>query len=298
MQVWFPPQHCCAHVVGLPPLIAQRWKQPMLLAQVKSFRQFSVRLQQLATMHWLHGVPPGSSEQPPSPGKGRPQSPPSQTRPTQHCGVVWQLDPVGRQDPTPQRPFWHWPLQQSPGEPQGNPSSVHWPAQTPLLHWPLQHWSGLMQAAPSGMQFEKPQAPVFGLQKPAQHSKSLTQPKPSGRQFEKPQVNVFGSQKPLQHSKLSKQPKPSGRHWPKPQLKKFGSQKPAQHSKSLKQPKPSGRHSLKPQVPVLGLQAPLQHWPSNGQGRPSGVQVVPPQTPKLQRPEQHCSGPWQPEPSG
>jgi hypothetical protein len=55
-------------------LIAQRWKQLMLFAHWPLFRQVSVSLQQLPTMHWVHGVPPGSSEQlPPSTGGGLPQ---------------------------------------------------------------------------------------------------------------------------------------------------------------------------------------------------------------------------------
>jgi hypothetical protein len=39
------------------------WKHPIAAAQVGLLRQLTVGLQQLATMHWLHGVPPGSSGQ-------------------------------------------------------------------------------------------------------------------------------------------------------------------------------------------------------------------------------------------
>jgi hypothetical protein len=89
-------------------LIAQRWKQPMLEAQLKSLRQFSVGSQQLPMMHWLQGVPPGSREQlPASTGGGAPQWPPLQTRPTQHCGELEQFEPGGRQEPVPQRPLSH-----------------------------------------------------------------------------------------------------------------------------------------------------------------------------------------------
>ena len=82
-----PVQHICWHCAGGVLPIAQRWKQPMLAEHWKSFRQFSVSLQHPATMHWLHGVPPGSSGQPLS-ITGLPQWPPEQTSPTQHCGEL------------------------------------------------------------------------------------------------------------------------------------------------------------------------------------------------------------------
>lgn len=103
--------------------MTQVWKQPMAWAQLVSFRQFSVGLQQLLTMHWLQGVPPGSREQLP-PSTGKPQWPPWQSMGEQHWFVFWQLEPWGRQEPSPQVPAVHWLLQHSEGALQAKPSSL------------------------------------------------------------------------------------------------------------------------------------------------------------------------------
>jgi hypothetical protein len=72
----------------------------MLLAQLESFRQFMVSWQQPPTMHWLHGVPPGSSVQLPA-STAWPQCPLTQVRPMQHSEEVLQLDPGARQAHVP-----------------------------------------------------------------------------------------------------------------------------------------------------------------------------------------------------
>jgi hypothetical protein len=86
-------QHIWAHWGAPVPPTMQRWKHPRLLEHCASLRQLSVSLQHLPTMHWLHGVPPGSSVQLPESGGWMPQWPPTHTRPTQHCGLVLQFDP-------------------------------------------------------------------------------------------------------------------------------------------------------------------------------------------------------------
>lgn len=53
-------------------------------------------------MHWLHGVPPGSSEQGPASIGGIPQVLPLHTRPTQHWAESVQLEPGGKHAPDPQ----------------------------------------------------------------------------------------------------------------------------------------------------------------------------------------------------
>ena len=121
-----PVQHICWQWATVAPPSVQLWKQDMLPAQAPSARQFSVSWQQLPTMHWLHGVPPGSSEQLPA-SMGLPQWPLSQVRPTQHSLGLVQLDPGGRQAPPPQTPFWQTLLQQSLGTMQEKPSIVHCP---------------------------------------------------------------------------------------------------------------------------------------------------------------------------
>ena len=98
-------QHICWHIKGGLLAITQRWKQAMLAAHCTSLRQFSVCAQQFPTMHWLQGVPPGSSEQLPASIGGTPQCPPTHTRPTQHCGLLMQFEPGGRHAPAPQAPF-------------------------------------------------------------------------------------------------------------------------------------------------------------------------------------------------
>ena len=73
VQLELPTHAVWAQVVGSPPSAVQRWKVAMSAVQVESKRHVSVRLQQLAMMHWLHGVPPGSSEQSPESMGGMPQ---------------------------------------------------------------------------------------------------------------------------------------------------------------------------------------------------------------------------------
>lgn len=97
----------------------------MLPAQPPSLRQSSVWLQQLAMMHWLQGVPPGSSEQLPASIGGMPQCPPLQVKPTQHCSLLMHDEPGGKHDPAPQRLFMQTFEQQSSGVLHGNPSSAH-----------------------------------------------------------------------------------------------------------------------------------------------------------------------------
>lgn len=109
-----PEQHIAEHCAGEPPLIAQRWKHAMLLAQppgLVSLRQLMVSWQQLPTMHWLHGVPPGSMVQLPA-STAMPQWPLTQVRPTQHSELVLQLDPGARQLQVPPTQLFE---QHSPG---------------------------------------------------------------------------------------------------------------------------------------------------------------------------------------
>lgn len=167
--------HCAA---GVPPRV-QLWKHDMLLAHWASFRQLVVSSQQLPTMHWLHGVPPGSSEQVPA-STPMPQWPLSQARPTQHSWLFWQLDPGGRQVPAPQAPFWQTMLQHSDGLAQEKPSSLQvLTPQRPLSQAPLQHWLGWLHPNPSGVHMVKPQVPVCGLHVPLQQSRELAQGRPS-----------------------------------------------------------------------------------------------------------------------
>jgi hypothetical protein len=80
-------QHICSHVAGLVPPSVQLWKQEMLMPHVESARQFSVSWQQPLTMHWEHGVPPGSSVQGPA-SMAVPQWLLWQVSPMQHCEAV------------------------------------------------------------------------------------------------------------------------------------------------------------------------------------------------------------------
>jgi hypothetical protein len=77
-------------------------------------RQLMVCWQQAFTMHWLQGVPPGSRGQLPL-SIGTPQWPPLQVRPVQHWGELVQLEPCGRQLPSPQMLAVHRSLQHSLG---------------------------------------------------------------------------------------------------------------------------------------------------------------------------------------
>ena len=120
-----PVQHMVVHWAGGVLLSTQLWKQPISPAQVKSLRQFSVSMQQLLTMHWLQGVPPGSREQLPA-STGLPQWPPLQVKGAQHCDATLPLEPSGRQLPSPQMLLLHSMLQHSEGWLQAKPSSVHW----------------------------------------------------------------------------------------------------------------------------------------------------------------------------
>src|SRR5262245_21462301 len=165
----------------------------MLIAHCVEPRHASVSEQQLAMMHWLHGVPPGSSEHGPESMVGVPQCCPEQTRPTQHCEVSWHVEPGGRHVPVPQTPASQIMEQHSSGPPQLKPSSLHCPApQTPSSHMPLQHSNGLKQPKPSGVHMVKPHVPSVGSQKPLQHSTSLPHGNVSGRQL--PQVENMSLQ--------------------------------------------------------------------------------------------------------
>jgi hypothetical protein len=119
-------------------------------------------MQQLFTMHWLHGVPPGLSMQLPA-STGVPQCPLSQVRPTQQSLGVLQLEPGGRQPPMPHLPFWQALLQHCAGLVQEKPSMVHTP-QTPAVQALLQHLPGTVHPAPSGKQAPVPHVKVLGLQ--------------------------------------------------------------------------------------------------------------------------------------
>jgi len=112
-------QHICLHVAGAVPPTVQRWK-----AHWVSPRQVCVSPQHAPTMHWLHGVPPGSSVQLPESMGGVPQWPPVHARPTQHCGELEQFEPGGRQVPVPQWPPSQALEQHSPVVAQGKPSSL------------------------------------------------------------------------------------------------------------------------------------------------------------------------------
>jgi len=99
-----PEQHIFAHMAPPMDCCKQPWKHDMAVAHVVLFRQFWVWLQHWSTMHWLHGVPPGSIEQVPA-STGTPQWPLSHARPMQHCCEVVQFEPGGRQVSAPQTPF-------------------------------------------------------------------------------------------------------------------------------------------------------------------------------------------------
>jgi hypothetical protein len=97
-------------------------------------------------MHWLHGVPPGSSAQVPA-STAMPQWPLLQVSPTQHGEAVGQLDPGGRQlEPAPQTSLVQAALQQSLGWVHAKPSGVHAAGpQTPAgLQRAAQHWLSVM----------------------------------------------------------------------------------------------------------------------------------------------------------
>lgn len=66
-------QHICLHTLGWPFATTHSWKQAMLIAHCPLFKHCSVSLQQPPMTHWLHGVPPGSSEQGPASGGAIPQ---------------------------------------------------------------------------------------------------------------------------------------------------------------------------------------------------------------------------------
>jgi hypothetical protein len=127
----------------------QLWKHGIDWTHCESPRQLVVSWQQLPTMHWLHDVPPGSSEQLPA-SMGMPQWPLSHARPMQHAEDDVQLDPTARQAPVPQVPFMHFIEQQSPAVAHAKPSSAHamFP-QMPPLQRPLQQLLGPVQASPS-----------------------------------------------------------------------------------------------------------------------------------------------------
>jgi hypothetical protein len=236
-------QHICSQTAALVPPSVQLWKQEMLMPQVESARQLCVSSQQPLTMHWVQGVPPGSSMQAPA-SIGVPQWLLWQARPTQHCPVLWQLEPGGRQLSAPQMPLWHTSLQHSAAVVQGKPSRRHWLAP---------------QVPPSQMVL--------------QQSVGWLQPKPSGVHIPKPQVKPWGLQKSVQQSVLAAHESPSGRHMPVPQVPVSLSQALLQHCAPTMQPAPWGKHMLAPQVPSA-LQTEVQHWASSLQSSPSERQVT------------------------
>ena len=79
-----PVQHIIWHVAGSMWLVVQDWKHARLCAHSMLPRQASVSSQHPPTMHWLHGVPPGSSIQVPASMSGVPQFCPLHASPTQH----------------------------------------------------------------------------------------------------------------------------------------------------------------------------------------------------------------------
>lgn len=87
-----PEQHMVWHWAGGVLESTHCWKQPISEAQVKSLRQLTVSLQQALTMHWLHGVPPGSRGHI-GVSMGMPQWPPLHTLGEQHCVELLQLEP-------------------------------------------------------------------------------------------------------------------------------------------------------------------------------------------------------------
>ena len=290
-------QQLCLHCAGVPPMrTTQAWKHEISLAHCALFTQFSVCGQHAPMMHWLHGVPPGSSVHGPESGGATPQWPPVQVRPTQHCAGSLQLEPGGRQLPSPQMPLLQALLQHSALLPHMKPSSLHWFApQRPTLHTPLQHCPPVLQPKPSGVHIPKPHAPVLGSQKPAQHIELSLHGAPSGEQLLKPQAPVFGLQNVEQQSVLLKQPTPSGMHIPKPHWLDLGLQKPVQHSLSCLQNWLSGEQPL-PQVFVARLQSLAQHSWLLVHVCPSGKQAAQKPSSTWQTPPQHCVESEQPLP--
>jgi hypothetical protein len=205
-------QHICSHFAALPgpPCSVQLWKHIKPLEHCESERQPIVSWQQFPTMHWLHGVPPGSSVQLPA-STAIPQWALAHTRPTQHCGDIVQLEPGGRHIPEPQIPFWHTMLQHSVACMQVKPSSLHmFIPQIPPLHTVLQHSLGTLHAKPSGVHIPKPHVLLFGLQKPVQHWLSVEHGVPSGMHMMGSQMPVTGLQELLQQAESVLQTAPSG----------------------------------------------------------------------------------------
>ncbi len=199
-------QHIASHADALFPMTVQLWKHMRPLEQVASERQSMVSWQQLPTMHWLHGVPPGSSVQLPA-STAMPQCPLAHTSPTQHSVELVQFEPVGRHMPVPQTLFSQAMLQHSLGELHGKPSSLHWfMPQTPLSQTALQQSPGWEQAKPSGVHIPKP--PVCGLQTVSQQSLSVEQAAPSGAHAVP--HSPCGLQIPVQHSESAVHGRASG----------------------------------------------------------------------------------------
>jgi hypothetical protein len=137
--------------------------------------QLSVSWQQSFTMHWLHGVPPGSSGHVPA-STGTPQWPLSQVSPAQHCVASVQLDPVDKQPCAPQTEPSQTPEQHSAALVQAKPSSSHpFTPQTSSSQAALQQSVASAQGAPSGEHVEEPQTPS-GLQVASQQSLSCWHP--------------------------------------------------------------------------------------------------------------------------
>jgi hypothetical protein len=291
-------QHIASHIAALPtpPMSVQLWKHMRPLAHGASARQFWVSWQQSPTMHWLHGVPPGSSKQLPA-STAMPQCPLAHTRPTQHCAVAEQFEPVGRHMPVPQTPLSHALSQHSLACMHGKPSSLHmFMPHRPPLHAAVQQSLGCVQAKPSGEHMPKPHVLPVGLQKPVQHWVSVMQGSPSGRHIPPPQMFPTGLQNPVQHWASVVQELPSGMHMFGPQMLVTWLQESLQQSLSTVQNEPSGEHPM-PHEPAL--QVPVQQSEGEKHDAPSWRQVW--QTPPSvmsQRFVQHSSFAEQVEPVG
>jgi hypothetical protein len=280
-----PAQHVCSHMPVPISMSVQLCTQARAPAHVESFRQFCVSSQQSATMHWLHGVPPGSSVHVPA-SIGTPQCPLSQVRPTQHCWSTWQFDPGGRQVSAPQTSLWQTMEQQSLATMHGKPSMVQvFASQVPEVQMPLQQSLGRVQLKPSDAHCPIPQVPRLVSQSLAQQSVSTAHGSPSGEHAEGPQTSVCWLQSSAQQSVSTLHGKPSGLHVVSPQVLVCVSHVPPQHCASDSQSNPSGTHWA--HIPALGSHASEQQSVLAVQESPRERQLS--QTPSLlpQRLEQH-----------
>jgi hypothetical protein len=285
MQAGSPPvQHIAWHAAVDPPPRVQLWKQDRLLAQAPSARQFCVCMQQFATMHWLHGVPPGSMVQVPA-STGIPQRPLSQIRPPQHCWAVLQFDPMGRHVWFPHTPLWQTLEQQSEAVLHTWPSIRHpLMPQSPLKQLPLQHWELWLHPTPSGEQLPELQVPVAS-QKPLQHSVGNWQALPFAEHVMNPHLPA--SHAPVQHSAAVAQAAPSAAQRPQTSfaLQLFEQQGavPLHGSPSVTQ---------EAQVPLTKSHTVEQQSASEVHASPRGRQLLAAQCPARQLPEQQGGAPW------